>query len=102
MANKMFVIPEYQRKSTWIPADKSLLIESIFLGLPITFLFCERDDGTTEIVKPSTSLHGPAEMSFSLLFIPLLCPERLKLPVNEDYVTIIIQFYFFGLTLCLL
>lgn len=50
-ANKMFVIPEYQRNSIWTPADKSLFIESILLGLPIPFLFfCERDDGTTEIV----------------------------------------------------
>lgn len=47
----MFVIPEYQRNSIWTPADKSLFIESILLGLPIPFLFfCERDDGTTEIV----------------------------------------------------
>lgn len=49
--NKMFIIPEYQRNSIWTPADKSLFIESILLGLPIPFLFfCERDDGTTEIV----------------------------------------------------
>lgn len=49
--NKMFVIPEYQRNSIWAPVDKSLFIESILLGLPIPFLFfCERDDGTTEIV----------------------------------------------------
>lgn len=51
ISSKMFVIPEYQRNSIWTPADKSLFIESIFLGLPIPFLFfCERDDGTTEIV----------------------------------------------------
>ena len=49
--NKTFVIPEYQRNSIWTPADKSLFIESILLGLPIPFLFfCERDDGTVEIV----------------------------------------------------
>lgn len=49
--NKLFVIPEYQRNSIWTPSDKALFIESIFLGLPIPFLFfCERDDGTTEIV----------------------------------------------------
>lgn len=49
--NKMFVIPEYQRNSIWTSDDKSLFIESILLGLPIPFLFfCERDDGTTEIV----------------------------------------------------
>lgn len=49
--NKMFVIPEYQRNSIWSPADKALFIESILLGLPIPFLFfCEREDGTTEIV----------------------------------------------------
>lgn len=49
--NKMFVIPEYQRNSIWKPADKSLFIESILLGLPIPFLFFyERDDGITEIV----------------------------------------------------
>ena len=50
-ANKLFLIPEYQRNSIWTPADKSLFIESILLGLPIPFLFfCERDDGITEIV----------------------------------------------------
>ena len=49
--NKLFLIPEYQRNSIWTPADKSLFIESILLGLPIPFLFfCERDDGITEIV----------------------------------------------------
>ena len=49
--NKMFIIPEYQRNSIWMPVDKSLFIESILLGLPIPFLFfCERNDGTTEIV----------------------------------------------------
>lgn len=50
-SNKMFIIPEYQRNSIWTPNDKSMFIESILLGLPIPFLFfCERDDGTTEIV----------------------------------------------------
>lgn len=50
-SDKMFMIPEYQRNSIWTPNDKSLFIESILLGLPIPFLFfCERDDGTTEIV----------------------------------------------------
>jgi len=50
-SEKMFIIPEYQRNSIWTPADKSLFIESILLGLPIPFLFfCERDDGTIEIV----------------------------------------------------
>jgi hypothetical protein len=59
--DKRFFIPEYQRNSVWDDADRSAFIESILLGFPIPFLFfCERDDGTIEIVdgvQRITTLH---------------------------------------------
>ncbi|EAM7084254.1 DUF262 domain-containing protein [Salmonella enterica] len=44
--------PDFQRKErVWSPKEKSLLIESILLGLPIPmFYFAEREDGTWLIV----------------------------------------------------
>jgi hypothetical protein len=59
--DKRFFIPEYQRNSVWDDIDRSSFIESILLGFPIPFLFfCERDDGTIEIVdgvQRITTLH---------------------------------------------
>ena len=46
-----FFIPPYQREFVWLPKNKTLFIESIFLGLPIPFMFfgnCE--DGRMEII----------------------------------------------------
>ncbi|MFO7566276.1 MAG: DUF262 domain-containing protein [Enhygromyxa sp.] len=43
-------IPEYQRKFVWDDEKKSLLIESIILGLPIPFIFVADVDGDLEIV----------------------------------------------------
>lgn len=46
-----FVIPEYQRKFIWKENNKNLFLESIFLGLPIPFMFlADREDGRLEII----------------------------------------------------
>lgn len=49
---KHFYIPEYQRKFVWNDNHKSKFIESVFLGLPIPFLFLSEnaETGKVEIV----------------------------------------------------
>lgn len=47
-----FFIPGYQRKFVWKERNKNLFLESVFLGLPIPFMFfadCS-DDGRQEII----------------------------------------------------
>lgn len=46
-----FFIPQYQRKYIWKDKNKNLFLESIFLGLPIPFMFlADCSDGTQEII----------------------------------------------------
>lgn len=46
-----FFIPLYQRKFVWDNVRRSRFIESIFLGLPIPFMFLSNcDDGNLEII----------------------------------------------------
>ncbi|OCZ49911.1 DUF262 domain-containing protein [Dehalobacter sp. TeCB1] len=46
-----FFIPPYQRGFVWLPRNKTLFIESIFLGLPIPFMFFGNcADGRMEII----------------------------------------------------
>lgn len=46
-----FFIPSYQRDFVWLPKNKTLFIESIFLGLPIPFMFFGNcSDGRMEII----------------------------------------------------
>lgn len=46
-----FFIPLYQRGFIWLPRNKTLFIESIFLGLPIPFMFFgDCLDGRMEII----------------------------------------------------
>lgn len=46
-----FFIPPYQRGFIWLPKNKTLFIESIFLGLPIPFMFFgDCSDGRMEII----------------------------------------------------
>lgn len=48
---KDFFVPEYQRKFIWQQKNKTLFLESIFLGLPIPFMFfADCEDGTQEII----------------------------------------------------
>ena len=67
---KLFFIPDYQRKSVWNDENRSAFIESILLGFPIPFLFfCERDDGTVEIVdgvQRMTTLYTFLQNRFAL------------------------------------
>lgn len=49
-----YYVPDYQRNLTWIPAKQSKFIESVFMGLPIPFVFFWQDeDGRMEIVDGS-------------------------------------------------
>ena len=51
---ELYYVPNYQRKLTWTPAKQSKFIESVFMGLPIPFLFFWQDeDGKMEIVDGS-------------------------------------------------
>ena len=49
-----YYVPGYQREHTWPPEKQSKFIESVFMGLPIPFLFFWQDhDGRMEIVDGS-------------------------------------------------
>lgn len=46
-----FFIPSYQRRFVWKAKNKNLFLESIFLGLPIPFMFlADCSDGRQEII----------------------------------------------------
>lgn len=48
---KDFFIPPYQRNFVWQPKNKTLFLESIFLGLPIPFMFfADCDNGKQEVI----------------------------------------------------
>jgi hypothetical protein len=52
-----YYVPGYQRELVWHPVKKSKFIESIFMGLPIPFVFFWQDkDGRMEIVDGSQRL----------------------------------------------
>lgn len=49
-----YYVPEYQRNLTWPPEQQSRFIESVFMGLPLPFVFFWQDqDGRMEIVDGS-------------------------------------------------
>jgi Protein of unknown function DUF262 len=49
-----YYVPPYQREFVWTPAKQSKFIESVFMGLPIPFVFFWQDaDGRMEIVDGS-------------------------------------------------
>lgn len=46
-----FFIPPYQRDFVWQPKNKTLFLESVFLGLPIPFMFfADCDNGKQEVI----------------------------------------------------
>lgn len=48
---KDFFIPPYQREFVWQPKNKTLFLESVFLGLPIPFMFfADCDNGKQEVI----------------------------------------------------
>lgn len=48
---KDFFIPSYQRDFVWQTKNKTLFLESIFLGLPIPFMFfADCDNGKQEVI----------------------------------------------------
>lgn len=50
----LYYVPSYQREFTWTGAKQSKFIESVFMGLPIPFLFFWQDNnGKMEIVDGS-------------------------------------------------
>jgi uncharacterized protein with ParB-like and HNH nuclease domain len=50
-AGEIFVPPEYQRQFIWDPERQSVLIESVFLGIPVPSLFmATNSDATWEVV----------------------------------------------------
>lgn len=52
-----YYVPDYQRELVWTPAKQSKFIESVFMGLPIPFVFFWQDkDGRMEIVDGSQRL----------------------------------------------
>ncbi|WP_430415648.1 DUF262 domain-containing protein [Parasphingorhabdus sp.] len=52
-----YYVPSYQRELVWTPKKQSKFIESVFMGLPIPFVFFWQDkDGRMEIVDGSQRL----------------------------------------------
>ena len=48
---KDFFIPSYQRDFVWQTKNKTLFLESIFLGLPIPFMFfADCENGKQEVI----------------------------------------------------
>ena len=57
LKNGRYYVPPYQRNLIWKSDNKSRFIESIFMGLPIPFIFFWQDeDGRMEIVDGSQRL----------------------------------------------
>lgn len=57
LKKERYYIPEYQREFIWPPVKQSKFIESLFMGLPIPFVFFWQDsDGHMEIVDGSQRL----------------------------------------------
>lgn len=65
-----FFIPAYQRKFVWRPKNKNLFIESVFLGLPIPFLFfADCDDGKQEIIDGAQRMQTLVEFTENRLVL---------------------------------
>src|SRR4051794_21534912 len=48
---ELFINPDFQRLFRWEPGQKSKLLESILLGIPLPPIFVyERDDSTWELI----------------------------------------------------
>ena len=73
---ELIINPDYQRYFRWTNIQKSRLIESILLGIPIPPIFVsQRDDGKWEVID------GLQRLSTMLQFMgSLLDAERLKYP----------------------
>lgn len=57
LKDKRYYVPEYQRNLIWSPTTQSKFIESVFMGLPIPFVFFWQDEsGRMEIVDGSQRL----------------------------------------------
>ncbi len=79
VANKDFVVPDYQREFTWEPKRKYRFIESLLMGLPIPFVFLwmNGETGQLEIVDGSQRLRTLEEYMSNRLRLEGL--ERLNL-----------------------
>jgi uncharacterized protein with ParB-like and HNH nuclease domain len=66
LQNGDFEVPEYQREYTWENERKSRFVESIFMGLPIPFLFFweSPETGKLEIVDGSQRLRTIKEFIY--------------------------------------
>ena len=89
-SSEIDVHPEFQRFFRWRPAQKSKLIESIFLGIPIPPIFvAQREDGIWDIVdgvqRLSTifQLAGLLKDEEGKLLPPLVLEETKYLPSME-------------------
>lgn len=57
LRTERYYVPGYQRELVWTPAKQSKFVESVFMGLPIPFVFFWQDsDGRMEIVDGSQRL----------------------------------------------
>lgn len=74
------ISPDYQRKFRWKDEQQSLLIESIFLGIPVPSLFMATNSNSTWEV-----IDGLQRLSTLVRFVsPLDAPARIKIN-KSDY-----------------
>lgn len=65
-----FFIPDYQRNFIWNDSHKTLFLESVFLGLPIPFMFfADCDDGKQEIIDGAQRMQTLVEFASNRLKI---------------------------------
>ena len=88
--DELDVHPEFQRFFRWSPKQKSRLVESILLGIPIPQIFvAQRDDGVWDVVdglqRLSTILQlvGVLKDETSKLIDPLILEQTKYLPSLE-------------------
>lgn len=67
---KDFFIPAYQREFIWRSKNKTLFLESIFLGLPIPFMFfADCDNGKQEVIDGAQRMQTLVEFHSNKLQI---------------------------------
>ena len=92
-SNEIVINPDFQRLFRWSSYQKTKLIESILLGIPIPPIFVyQRDDGLWEVVdglqRLSTILQffGILKKSDSSMYDPLVLSETKYLPSLKNTV----------------
>lgn len=83
--------PEYQRYFRWTPEQKSKLIESILIGLPLPSVFVSQDDeGNWEVVD------GMQRLSTIFDFLGILKPDLTKNKFYQPFHSLTDELFYLG------